>query len=551
MLSVFFFSLITNFIYYCAGYSTESYNIKDNDYDLAIKSLIKGAIILSLVALIINFFFPLSKIINSIIYLLVILFYLNKKKFTINKNAFKIILLSGILTSGLLFYANINRPDAGLYHLPYISILNNEKIILGLSNLHFRFGHISIIQYLSALNNNFLFNEIGVLIPLASLASIFIVYFHNEIFKFYKSEIKINENYFFCFFVLIYIFYKINRYSEFGNDAIAHIGYFYLISYFLKSNLQKFSFVQFNYIFLICVFLFMNKNTMIFSFLLPLILFFMTKNKINIFKKSFFSLASFFLILWIFKNSLITGCLIYPIKETCFNFLWFNQTLTNEIGILTEAWSKGWSNNNLSINQNKFINNFNWFDAWKSVHGKVFINKVLVYLIISFIFFIFILGKKNTNFDLDKKKIYISFLISIIGTFFFLFKFPLYRYGYSFLISIIILLFLITLKDFINHEKIKKSFKYLFVISILIISSKQLVRIFDKFDGFEKSKVLPSLYVLNDKKVTYEKKILDENFIYFFADAECMYTNPPCTNINISDINFIEKFSYKIIKNFN
>ena len=288
MLSVFFFSLITNFIYYCVGYSTESCNNKDNDTDLAIKCLIKGAIILSLIFLIINFFFQLSKIINSIIYLLVILFYLIKKKFTININASKLILFSTILTAGLLIYANVNRPDAGLYHLPYISILNSEKIILGLSNLHFRFGHTSVIQYLSALNNNFLFNEIGVLIPLSSLASFFIIYFHNEVIKFYNSGTKINENYFFCFFVLIYIFYKINRYSEFGNDAIAHLGYFYLISYFLKINLQKFSFVQFNYIFLISVFVFLNKNTMIFSFFLSLILFLVIIDNINIFKRSFF-----------------------------------------------------------------------------------------------------------------------------------------------------------------------------------------------------------------------------------------------------------------------
>ena len=94
MLSVFFFSLITNFIYYCAGHSTESYNNKDNEIDLAIKSLIQGTIILSLAALSINFFFPLSKIVNSIIYLMVILFYLGKKKFTINFNAIKLILFA-------------------------------------------------------------------------------------------------------------------------------------------------------------------------------------------------------------------------------------------------------------------------------------------------------------------------------------------------------------------------------------------------------------------------------------------------------------------------
>ena len=138
-----------------------------------------------------------------------------------------------------------------------------------------------------------------------------------------------------------------------------------------------------------------------------------------------------------------------------------------------------------------------------------------------------------------------------MGTFFFLIKFPLYRYGYSFLITVIILLFLIVLKDFINHEKIKKNFKYLFMISILVFSTKQLVRIFDKFEGFEKSNVLPSLYILNDKQATYKKKLLMEIFFIFFADAECMYANPPCTNININNINFINKFGYKIIYNLN
>ena len=46
-------------------------------------------------------------------------------------------------------YSNEYRPDAGFYHIPYIQILNENKIILGLANIHSRFGHVSIIQYLS------------------------------------------------------------------------------------------------------------------------------------------------------------------------------------------------------------------------------------------------------------------------------------------------------------------------------------------------------------------------------------------------------------------
>ena len=61
--------------------------------------------------------------------------------------------------------SNVYRPDAGLYHLPFINIINQEKIIVGLSNLHFRFGHISILQYTSAIFNNTLFAENGIVFP--------------------------------------------------------------------------------------------------------------------------------------------------------------------------------------------------------------------------------------------------------------------------------------------------------------------------------------------------------------------------------------------------
>ena len=60
---------------------------------------------------------------------------------------------------------NTNRPDAGLYHLPYINILNESNLIVGISNIHFRYGHISIIQYISAIYNNIFFSNNGILVP--------------------------------------------------------------------------------------------------------------------------------------------------------------------------------------------------------------------------------------------------------------------------------------------------------------------------------------------------------------------------------------------------
>ena len=58
-------------------------------------------------------------------------------------------------------FDNVNTPDAGMYHLPYVSILNIDKISIGINNIQHRYGFISILQYLSAISNNILFSKNG------------------------------------------------------------------------------------------------------------------------------------------------------------------------------------------------------------------------------------------------------------------------------------------------------------------------------------------------------------------------------------------------------
>ena len=108
--------------------------------------------------------------------------------------------------------------------MPFISILNENKIIIGLSNLHFRFGHISIMQYLSASFNNHLFNEKGILIPHALIFSFFLMFLINKIFYEKDKFIII-----LIFSFLSFVIFRMNRYSSFGNDAPAHFYYMYLL----------------------------------------------------------------------------------------------------------------------------------------------------------------------------------------------------------------------------------------------------------------------------------------------------------------------------------
>ena len=110
-----------------------------------------GFILIGFLALILNFFLPLSILNNSIFFILIFLLtlnfgYLNQNKKILFKKTFFISLIAFVL----LLHSTVNRPDAWLYHLPYSKILNEHKIILGVSNIHSRFAHISIFQYVSS-----------------------------------------------------------------------------------------------------------------------------------------------------------------------------------------------------------------------------------------------------------------------------------------------------------------------------------------------------------------------------------------------------------------
>ena len=325
-----------------------------------------------------------------------------------------------------------------------------------MSNIHFRFGHTSIIQYLSAANNNYIFGDIGVLLPLASIVSFFIIFFLNKVYNIIKNPDNVDLGNIFSIFILIYISYKINRYSSFGNDAVAHLSYFYLISNLLSNNK-----LNINFITLIAVFIFLNKTTMILSLLIPL---FFILEKFNLSKlKILFSIPSFFLLFWLLKNIFISGCLIYPLEITCLERLnWTDIAEVKKESTSGEAWSKGWSDrNDLSDkNINKFNKNFNWLKTWASVHGIYIIKIIIPYIIFSLFILFYIRDNKKSSKTFDRSIIKIPLLISLFGSVMFFLKFPMYRYGYSYFVTFFYFMCLVLTKNvFLKKKKNKKNIK--------------------------------------------------------------------------------------------
>ena len=185
-MDILIFSILTNFVYYCGG----SLILKSKNKDLheQFYTFLAGTILISFIALTINFFLPLNLLINSVIYISIVLLFFIKKNFLSKKIPIKFLIISSLITFLLILFSNTNRPDAGLYHLPYVSLLNESKIIFGANFIHFRYATVSILQYLSAINNNYIFGDNGISIPLASLISFFYIYFYYDIWKVIKKK---------------------------------------------------------------------------------------------------------------------------------------------------------------------------------------------------------------------------------------------------------------------------------------------------------------------------------------------------------------------------
>ena len=290
MLNILFNSILSSFILISSGFFFKK-KIKLEIVDIC-EIAFFGAIFLSFISIALNFILPINRVLSNIVFIsLIILFILGYKNFYNLKNIFVTILYTGCLTTLILTLDNIYRPDAGLYHLPYTNIINENNIIIGLANIHFRFGHISIIQYLNAIFNNQILGRHGILLPTATIFSFFLVYLIQEIKNSFDKKIFCT----FIFLIFTYTLYGYNRYGEFGNDATAHIYLFLVFIFFLKEfDKENIKINLINKLLLLSIFSFLQKTTMLIGIFIPLYCYFFLKDKIKVINfTSFFFISRF------------------------------------------------------------------------------------------------------------------------------------------------------------------------------------------------------------------------------------------------------------------
>jgi len=526
MLNLYIYSTSTIFLYYLFG-QTFIKKVEPNFIQFT-KCIIYGSSLISFLALTLNFFTPLTKEINSLLFLIILILFFKSNFLHIKKNIFFLILTT-FLVYLLLFASHTYRPDAGLYHLPFINILNEEKIIFGLTNLHFRFGHTSIIQYLSAINFNFITGINGISIPTAVIASAVIINFLTRI----KDHI-FNKNYNFHFYfligIIIYIFFKMNRYAEYGNDAPAHFLTFYFFSEILSIDKKKININELLNVCLIGIFIVFNKITLALILIIPLVL--IIKNKFFIiFKKFNFYFIIFFSIVWVVKNIIISGCLIYPIKATCNqNLNWSDIDTVDKISLENEAWAKNWSNyeGKNKISQSEYIKKFNWLRTWSEKLFNEQKEKSFAYILIWTIIFFFLLKKSKKNKEYIHKE-FLFLLVLAASTIVWFIKIPEFRYSYSIIISLITYPFAWILSNRYYDKNPKKIFSSIIIIFSLIFLFKNFIRIFNTNIYYDYP--YPRIYSHKDdnKKLKYNYKLINGKRIYNQKNGYCMYNHNLCT----------------------
>ncbi len=539
------FFLVFLYCYLCAliliatGFIVNSKFFKLSDGNDFIENSLFGIVFISFLSLFLNFFTSLNQYVNSLCLLFLIYFFTK-----INFYQFKKVLLCTLIISSIAFVTfildNSNRPDAGLYHLPYISILNEHKIIFGSANLHWRFGNVSILQYFSAIFNNLIFKDNGILMPLALLYSIFVSFFLFNTFK------KKNTNYLkiLSFLFLAYILSTMNRYSGLGNDAPAHMFYFLTIFYFIKEQQQLNKTKIVNKILYFSLFAFLIKSFFAIMILLPLYLIIFNYKKINFFNRvSLF--CSFFLFIWLLKNIIVSSCAIYPINFTCFDKLEWSTKNAKQITLESEAWAKDWpSREDKSKDYKDYLSDNDWIKIWLKNHFKIIIKKISPQIIIIFILmFVFILSKNIKVGKSDKNYIVIPLLLSLFFSFIWFFKFPLYRFGESFLISLISLSFVYFFYYRIAEQNsfANKTIMTLTIILCFIIFSKNMLRVKKNFDTKYIDYPWPkknSFSNLNEKNYNIPVKN-GETILYYkpYPNQLCHYSKSPCTHVDNLKVN--------------
>ena len=427
--------------------------------------------------------------------------FLNKKNFIFIFVIFSIIFLAFIIFK--------THDDFGYYHFPYSYYLNKYSMIIGIGPLSHGFRTPSSIFYLNSL---FYFPHIEYY--LYHIGAILVMGFSNIILisNIKKCLERKNNSEFFFLNLLTFIFINIffYRLAEHGTDRSAQIliliFFIYILS--LRGNYKNFENILPKLIVLLSIIISLKSFYILYIvFTIPFIYYTLKDKKIELLKYIFQNPLFYFSILMGLCVMLVyffnTGCLLYPIQQTCVSMVEWSIPKTEVAALNThyQWWSKagGGPGYRSPIEPEIYIQNFNWVSNWVD---RYFFNKVFDFILsLIFISLIFIAvfkssQKKTIRKNFNYNSLY-YYLILLLFVEWFL-NHPSLRYGGY---IIIFLILFVPLAYYLSSYKTPKNFKFKVTTLILLVVAIFLGR--------------------NIDRIIYENKFYKANFkqdMFFFTE---------------------------------
>ena len=496
----------------------------------------------------ITHFFISHNYLHNIIFIFIglISVYYFRSKILIKKNLiFLFSVFSIIFLSFIIFKTH---DDFGYYHFPYSFYLNKFSMIIGIGPLNHGFKTPSSIFYL-----NSLFYLPYLEYYLYHMGAILILGFSNIILimnvKNYLGKNKDSQFLFLNLLAFVFINVFFYRISEHGTDRSAQILIFLFFIYLLhlRGSYKIYDKILPKLIILLSIVISLKLFYILYLiFIIPFIYYIIKDDKAyllnKIFKTPLFYFASSLGICVILVYFFNTGCLLYPVEQTCISGVEWSIPKSEVSALNThyQWWSKagGAPGYKSPIEKELYIQNFSWFSNWID---RYFFNKMLDFLLgisLISIIFVIIFKSKNQNLELKSFKgnsLYYCLLIFLLIEWFF--THPSLRYGGYVIFTLILF---IPLSYFLSNYEISKNFKKKIIIIIVLVSSIFIIRNVDRIiyeSNFYQANFKENMFYFTDKKhFRIDAKLIDLLMIY----NNCNQTINKCVN----NEDFIIKNSY-------
>jgi hypothetical protein len=411
-----------------------------------------------LILQIFHLFFKFTPQITIGFFILGLIFFLKdlKENFPNYQKTLPIIFFASILLC-LTILGIVRNYDSGLYHLGNILWNFEAPIVFGLANLYWPFGHSHTLFLLNSFYFPFKDYPAGFKLINAIFFFTWFNYFLQEILE-NKKNLKTASYYFIILSLLPLLYFLYKQAHSPGTDLPINIFIFlviYMLIKFFEKKEKNHSLELGPSFWISCLGISFKLSFLpIFCFTFLMTLGSVKKNKALI---PFFLMGIFYLLLFIIRNVIITGCLIYPVAQTCFPhfFSWsvspsFLQAKVNII----RSWSRIWkSDPNWVLN----LTFWQWFPLWLknlfvNYYALFFLNMVLLFPYLKF-------SLKNKKFMTPTNSV-LSLAIFCLTFWFLTAPDPRYGIGYMTAIPLILLASLLGNGFYPRMTEIKP--KYLF-----------------------------------------------------------------------------------------